>query len=654
MKRIYVGILLIATLAACSSGDDIISDNPSGVTTDTTNVPISFGTQLTTAGTTSTRATAATAYGGEWRPTKSLYGKTRKHPDGGRSICTYGDTIINNETLIAYALDSCRQSANTAGATTDFCGVRLSKYIEIRAAGTGKYTNRSSFNLLKKRDSSKAPILIVPKKNVTLTALYRRQTYSTSDAEFAYAQNDLKDLKVRDITDSLQNISTTSFTYTDSEGKQQGLKDTLNMDGAMMYTPGTDLNRAGADIYAFAIKTYNLKKGRTYVMYGTRTTIRLYGLEWSVGQGSNFLPNGTQAGVFGYHTSSSGWTSSSSADFMYNQPMDVETPSTRTITTTTDGTSTTTTITSNGLNYTPIRYWPNDDTKVSFWAYFPWNATVASNDLDSDNGININTTSIGNGKGMGSIKFTMKEDSREQVDFMMSGLIADQKKADHRPSSDADAPTPVSLTFNHMLSQIRIYINQKLTSGTTKSWDMASLKTTVELANIGTTATLTPAYADGKTTWTWSTPSDEDKGSALIQDYDYTDIVFENGKLQDNGDEPNYATGFAPGNILNVIPQTIKGGTSETSPYIKVTFTDKNENTATLTAYLADATWLRNHIYTYVITATLHPDEEEHEYGLKGGVLWYADHQTETGFGVGGDETYDDDTPVGIKRRGGW
>lgn len=618
-------------MAACAGSDDIISDNPGGTTTDeVTDLPISFGTQLATTGSTATRATAATAYAGEWRPTKALYGKTRKYANGKTVKCAYGDTIINNDKFIMYAIDSCRHSANTAGVTSDFCGIRLSDYIEFRAKGSGKYGCLPSFNILQRNNNNRAPLLIEVKANVTLTALYRRQTYSTADGIPAYAQNDFKDLKVRDITDSLAIMGSLNTLIS------KGLKDTLNMDGAMMYTPGTDLNRAGADIYSFASKTYNLKEGRTYVMYSTRTTIRLYGLEWSAGKGSNILPSGTQAGVFAYHTTRGFDNSTASANFMYNLPMDVVTS----------------TGTKNGLNYSPLRYWPNDGSYLSFWAYYPWNANVANNDLDGDNGININTTSIGNGKGMGSIKFTMKEDSREQVDFMATDLVANGTKTDHKATSAADAPIPVKLTFNHMLSQIRIYINQQLTDGTSKKWHMDSLKTAVELANIGTCATLIPTYADSKTTWAWGTPSET--GSALIRAYDYTDIVFKDGKLQDIDTEPDYATGFAPANILNVIPQTITGGTSETSPYIKVAFSDDLGNTATLIAYLSSAKWLPNHIYTYVLTATLKPDEEEHQYGLKGGVLWYADHQRDTGFDVGGDETYDDDEIVGGAKRNGW
>lgn len=651
MIRKHIYFLCLAAsllLAACNS--DAILDNGNGGTDDVaTDLPISFGTRLATTGSTATRATAATAYAGEWRPTKALYGKTRKYANGKTVKCAYGDTIINNDKFIMYAIDSCRHSANTAGVTSDFCGIRLSDYIEFRAKGSGKYGCLPSFNILQRNNNNRAPLLIEVKANVTLTALYRRQTYSTADGIPAYAQNDFKDLKVRDITDSLAIMGSLNTLIS------KGLKDTLNMDGAMMYTPGTDLNRAGADIYSFATKTYNLKAGRTYVMYSTRTTIRLYGLEYSTDNaGNNILPGGTQAGVFGYHTASTGWTSTSSADFMYNLPMDVQT----------------TTGSGNALDYpsdSPKRYWPNDDSKLSFWAYYPWNATVSDDKAGADNGININATRIDNGKGMGSILFTMKEDSREQVDFMVSDLVPDQTKADHQPASESDAPKPVSFTFHHMLSQIRIYIHENLGNTETNEWDEATLNTKVELRNIATQGTLTPqeTYPDNNyRSWGWSTvPLSEtgtatdptQTGTALIEAYQTATLEFTETTIDGKTKSvPNTAIGFPPVNTLYVIPQVINGGTSGTSPLIKVTVNDKNNKPATLTAYLSDITWLPNHIYTYCITIDLSPGQEEHEYGLKGGVLWYADHQTETGFDVGGDETYDDDTPVGAAKRKRW
>lgn len=633
-KHIYTLCLTTALLTACSS--EAILD---GGKTDTggevaTGLPISFGTRLATTQAKATRATAATAYQGEWRPTHKL---AVDENGNGETIIDKKDND-NNNILTVTALGSCTYGHNPH----NICGAQLSYYVEVRAQGSTIKDKEVDFNIQAPQKDhegdvkSRSPLkVVVGNQDVTLTALFRRQTFSTTDNQFAYACNDYKDLKMRDIT----------------TGGDTAKYDALYMESTLMYTPGTDLTRVGSDIYAYAMKTFNLKANHTYILYATRTTIRLYGLEYSTGNSSNnILPGGTQAGVFAYHTSDD-WSATSSADFMYNQPMDVKTPTTRTTTTTAaDGTTTTTIASVNTMDYSPLRYWPNDGSRLSFWAYYPWNATVANNDLDGDNGININATSIGNNMGMGSIKFTMQPNSRKQVDFMVADLVANKTKADAQPASTSEAPNPVQFTFHHALSQIRIYINEKLDNAETNGWDKATLKTKVELSNIATQGTLTPTYSatDG-TTWNWSNQGVT--STAVIDSFETSTLEF---ITADNKTTPNTDVGYPPANTLHVIPQTIKGGESETSPLIRVTISDKNKKNAVYTAYLASKNWEYNHIYYYYIEINLSPGQEEHEYGLNGGVLWYADHQTETGFDVGGDETYDDDTPVGAAKRKRW
>lgn len=67
-------------------------------------------------------------------------------------------------------------------------------------------------------------------------------------------------------------------------------------------------------------------------------------------------------GVFAYYTEDNLWNGASSPipDFMYNQQV---------------------TYTATTWQYSPVKYWPNDDTKkyVSFFAYAPYSATTAVN-----------------------------------------------------------------------------------------------------------------------------------------------------------------------------------------------------------------------------------------------------------------------------------
>lgn len=122
----------------------------------------------------------------------------------------------------------------------------------------------------------------------------------------------------------------------------------------------------------------------------------------------------------------------------------------------------------NLLSYEPIRFWPNnkvDATEyeyVSFWAYYPWNATGDP----GDNGIAIVPNAVdpdeddykyGLPNGMGKIKFTMQREAANQVDFLMSDLMADCNKNGYPLTSASGPASRVPFTFHHMLAQVRIY-----------------------------------------------------------------------------------------------------------------------------------------------------------------------------------------------------
>lgn len=151
--------------------------------------------------------------------------------------------------------------------------------------------------------------------------------------------------------------------------------------------------------------------------------------------------NGKKVGLFGAYTGSANWSSTATADFFFNQEATVETLSGSV----------------NNLTYHPRRFWPNDRGKLSFWAYYPYNATGDPGEY----GVHITTdseTGIGAGKGMGKMQFTMQTDAANQSDFMISDLVADKTKSDYPLLSEHGGnPTRVPLTFHHMLAQVRIY-----------------------------------------------------------------------------------------------------------------------------------------------------------------------------------------------------
>lgn len=163
--------------------------------------------------------------------------------------------------------------------------------------------------------------------------------------------------------------------------------------------------------------------------------------------------SGRYVGIFGAYTEDALWKDMTSpkptADFFFNQQASVG---------------------ANGLlSYAPERFWSNNlvgDVAIpsrreyaSFWAYYPWNATVAG---VGDYGISIATDAEGisaNG-GMGKMKFTMNPDASKQSDFMISELAADCSKDQYPLLSDGAGgwtPARVPFIFHHMLAQVRLY-----------------------------------------------------------------------------------------------------------------------------------------------------------------------------------------------------
>lgn len=123
------------------------------------------------------------------------------------------------------------------------------------------------------------------------------------------------------------------------------------------------------------------------------------------------------------------------------------------------------TIGENGtLTYKPVRFWPN--TKLpspatgheycTFWAYYPYNPSAEIGDY----GITLIPENIGEGTGLGRVKFTMQPDAANQNDFMISEPAINCNR-DTYPLVEGPqgsyTPKPVPLRFHHMLAQVRIY-----------------------------------------------------------------------------------------------------------------------------------------------------------------------------------------------------
>ena len=141
---------------------------------------------------------------------------------------------------------------------------------------------------------------------------------------------------------------------------------------------------------------------------------------------SGFKTNST-IGVFAFYTGQTAWASASSTatpNFMYNQSVQRQL--------------------NGSWSYSPIKYWPNQqDDKLTFCAYFPHGGTGVTPSLNTATGLPV-------------ITFSVQEYSKDQVDLLMSEVVADEQHI--TSSTQTNVSYKVSLSFKHALSQIVVNV----------------------------------------------------------------------------------------------------------------------------------------------------------------------------------------------------
>ena len=533
------------------------SDEPGGGQTTEEDVTLTFCTQAQ-----NTMRGIAMAVTGEWKaPTEPVAASTTLKNDDNITITT-----------IAAAYGNCNNNI--------IHGLRFPGYIYVRSGEVPSVGTPQGTGYEQSNDKEKStPVQVVAKKDLTLTIYYRRQLDKDGDKAIVpttYTSNWKEDLLMCD-----QSAPTTV------------------MDGLFYYDHPHNASES------YCVKTYRLTSGHTYTLYCSHATIRIYGLTYDVLTGAQtMIPQYTQVGVFGYYTGSSNYdNATATADFMYNQLMTVEENI--------SGTS--------ALTYSPWRLWPNDGGKLSFWAYYPYSATIHVANSAGDKGIGISTTAIKDGTGMGSIYFEVQPTAAEQVDLMVSELVANRTK----PALTAGQPAPVLFTFHHALAQVRLYIKLNFTDAawtyvdknadSTPDQDadgynlLAGATTTVSFENIYTEGTLTLSPSTGTTsTATWAnawTPTAGTLGQVSIENYDHTNIHF-----NANRELSTTASTVAPADRLLMIPQSI---TNAQAARIVTTVT-QGSKTARMTINLQDMniTWRPGYIYSYAFTVALTPGQD--------------------------------------------
>jgi hypothetical protein len=182
-----------------------------------------------------------------------------------------------------------------------------------------------------------------------------------------------------------------------------------------------------SDVNAIGFGTYSgrtTKADGSLVVNGTGTT--------------NSFTDDTHFGVYGYYTygateDAAKWTTAASPAFMNNYDVHFK---------------------SNTYTYTPVKYWPKDETlnKISFFGYYPYNNAA----------ITTKTVPVA-ATGLGSYVFTVPELPANHVDFMLSDFVKDQSYSHTNTTTNG----LVQLDFHHMLTRVGVAINTNADKNTT-------------------------------------------------------------------------------------------------------------------------------------------------------------------------------------------
>lgn len=163
------------------------------------------------------------------------------------------------------------------------------------------------------------------------------------------------------------------------------------------------------------------------------------------------------------------------------------------------------------FEYSPVKYWPNDDnSKLSFIAYFPYCNAAADDDTKYDTETTgITLTKDNTDEGLPTFGFTVNDDAEKQVDFLVSGVIANLPKTRDtegdpgQPFNDLSITDRVSFFMEHATAKVEF----RIVADADIYKDIVNFKlNSLSISNLYKDGTLTPAYAPatGITSYTWS------------------------------------------------------------------------------------------------------------------------------------------------------
>ena len=312
-----------------------------------------------------------------------------------------------------------------------------------------------------------------------------------------------------------------------------------------------------------ATEEVEYKKELSFSGYTARSVTKASGTEPGTKANGSFvsgsaLPSGTAFGVYAYNTGSATFTAGNTYPvFMGNVPV------------TYDGVSSTA---PSSYSYSPLRYWPNeeDSNKLTFFAYYPHNGAGFTP------------------AGFGSFVFTVQDSPENQVDLMLSDVVAN--KTYHNTNSSAGV---INLSFYHMLTQVRFKGITNLPAGATVK------VTSLQITNIINKATITPAVSATEST---ITPTTSSKASYTITSGEVT-LPSSTVPNAEAADLAVYTSGVANKTLL-MIPQTIPADAKLIVSYTITTTVPARtfSDTQQIDFNTAIAAWSRNQQIVYTLT----------------------------------------------------
>ena len=211
------------------------------------------------------------------------------------------------------------------------------------------------------------------------------------------------------------------------------------------------------------------------------------------------------------------------------------------------------------INYTPLRYWPKNGDKITFFSYYP------------HNGAGITLTNAGK-SGLGKFSFAVQANAADHIDFMVADAKPDMTFSTADVVSGENGV--VKFIFKHMLSQVKFYVQ------TAKDYSDAAYDNTVitlnalTLKDVNKSGDLAATYSSPSTTTAWENLGTMGDFAVVSSDV----VLTKDPQLCADG---NVAAGAKEG-IYLMIPQDLATASDTVKVYIKYTIkTGTEPDTAT-------------------------------------------------------------------------